>query len=255
LFPLTPDGHIPIPPGANANLIGLTQAADHMMHGMPQEQSGLKTRKDLDHAVNIVTSHGGTVRPPLTNQSITAINKVDPAIMSTDRLIQLIQNTKDDKGNPLMLNNDSGYLFVPRALYSWGHLDTQNALARSISEFSLTSLVDAVMALQGSSRAMPALQKALEHTPDVKWDSPALMLEKLLKIRARLVDVDRVARDPYAQMFATDAPVPGPYQIGQRNPKFPDYRFIGGDWQQKNNWQYAPLNFTPLQAVSDLPEQ
>ena len=63
---------------------------------------------------------------------------------------------------------------------------TRNSLGANIAGLSLGSVREAAAALQGTSRAYPALQKAFEHTPNVWVDSPQLMHTKLKEIQTAL---------------------------------------------------------------------
>src|SRR5258708_31935129 len=71
----------------------------------------------------------------------------------------------------------------------------QGRLAHARGGLYLGSGVEAASALQGSSRAIVALKKALVHTPNPWVDSPKLIKEKLTTIKERLSDVVQDANE------------------------------------------------------------
>lgn len=94
-------------------------------------------------------------------------------------LIQLI----DQLG--LKENNSPGYLMWSRMKYGAGR-GTPGGLADEIANLELTKVTSAANALKGSSRAWAALSLALQHTPNVWVDSPAMIRRKLETINQRL---------------------------------------------------------------------
>lgn len=119
----------------------------------------------------------------LNAQAQKVITTTQPVLDQVDRLLGDI-----DKLN-LGDNNDSGYLFGSRLKYSLGKASPEGTLASDIAGLSLGSVVEAASALQGSSRSIQALKKALVHTPNPWVDSPKLIKEKLNTIKDRLHDV------------------------------------------------------------------
>ena len=119
----------------------------------------------------------------LNPQAQKVITTTQPVLDQVDRLLGDI-----DRLN-LGDNNTSGYLFSSRLKYSFGKASPEGSLANDIAGLSLGSVVEAASALQGSSRSMQALKKALVHTPNPWVDSPKLIKEKLSTIKDRLSDI------------------------------------------------------------------
>lgn len=82
-------------------------------------------------------------------------------------------------------NNSPGYLMWSRMKYGAGR-GTPGGLADEIANLELTKVTSAANALKGSSRAWAALSLALQHTPNVWVDSPAMIRRKLETIDQRL---------------------------------------------------------------------
>lgn len=133
------------------------------------------------------------------------VMKTMPVLQQADRMLQDIENLKLDK------NNTPGYLAAARAKYALGIASPEGTLGNDIAGLSLGSVVEAASALQGSSRSIQALQKALVHTPNPWVDSPQLLHQKLTEIRARLQDI---VND--AQKFGTKSGLPN---AGKSAPK------------------------------------
>jgi hypothetical protein len=125
------------------------------------------------------TKDTGILSPP----AIKVITTTQPVLDQVDRLLGDIDRLK------LGDNNSSGYLFTSRLKYSMGKASPEGTLANDIAGLSLGSVVEAASALQGSSRSIQALKKALVHTPNPWVDSPKLIREKLQTIKDRLNDV------------------------------------------------------------------
>jgi hypothetical protein len=89
-------------------------------------------------------------------------------------------------------NNQPGYLLGSRIKYSMGMGSPEGELGADISNLSLASVVGAARILQGSSRAYPALKKAMEHTPNTWTGSPKQMRQQL---EFMLKNVDDVEQD------------------------------------------------------------
>lgn len=125
------------------------------------------------------TKDTGVLSPPAEK----VIYTTTPVIQQVDRLLADIDRLK------LGDNNTSGYLFTSRLKYKFGKASPEGSLGADIAGLSLGSVVEAASALQGSSRSIQALKKALEHAPNPWVDSPKLIKEKLNTIRERLNDV------------------------------------------------------------------
>lgn len=122
----------------------------------------------------------------LTPQSQQVLTRTEPILQQSSKLISDIDRLGLDK------NNTPGYLALARAKYGVGIKSPEGSLGNDIAGLSLGSIVEATAALNaqgGGSRALPALMKALQHTPNPWVDSPALIREKLQTINARLQDV------------------------------------------------------------------
>lgn len=128
----------------------------------------------------------GTGKLPAAAEKVLITTQ--PVIDQTNALIQQI----DSLG--LAHNNQSGYLAKDYIEYRLGHASPDGTLGSQIAALSLGSVVDAASALQGSSRSITALKKAMEHTPNPLVDSPKLLREKLVNINSRLNDMVNEAR-------------------------------------------------------------
>lgn len=118
----------------------------------------------------------------------TALTQIQPVLTETDRLLNRITELG------LQNNNTPGYLAASRLKYAMGIAAPEGELGANIADLSLGSLVEATSALRGSSRSLPALKIALEHTPNAWRDSPKMMYEKLSNIKRRLQDVVNEAK-------------------------------------------------------------
>jgi hypothetical protein len=127
----------------------------------------------------IGTKDTGVLSGPAQN----VLMKTQPVLDQVDRLLGDIDRLK------LANNNDRMYLTGAYLAYRTGKASPEGSLANDIAGLSLGSVVEAASALQGSSRSIQALQKAIVHTPDPRVDSPALIREKLKTIKERLEDI------------------------------------------------------------------
>jgi hypothetical protein len=109
---------------------------------------------------------------PVKNQIVDLLNRIDSLGLSE--------------------NNQPGYLLGHRIKYSMGMGSPEGELGADISNLSLASVVGAARILQGSSRAYPALKKAMEHTPNTWTGSPKQMKQQL---EFMLKNVDDVEQD------------------------------------------------------------
>lgn len=128
----------------------------------------------------------GTGKLPAAAEKVVITTQ--PIIDQTDAMIANI----DKLG--LANNNTRGYLSMDYANYRLGKAAPAGTLANDIAGLSLSSVVDAASALQGTSRSVQALQKAMIHTPNPIIDSPQLLREKLVTINSRLKDMVREAK-------------------------------------------------------------
>jgi len=86
--------------------------------------------------------------------------------------------------------NVPGYLSADRTLYAMGmKSNVAGELADQVANLELQKIVAAASVMRGSSRTIQALKIAMQHTPNVWIDSPALIDSKLNTIRDRLTDV------------------------------------------------------------------
>lgn len=115
-------------------------------------------------------------RAKLSPTAQKTLSLVNPAIEQTEDLMGRIRQMGLDK------NNTPGYLTMARAKYGLGIASPEGSLGSEIANLSLASIKDATAALQGGSRALMALSRALEHTPNPWVDSPAMLMEKLTNI-------------------------------------------------------------------------
>jgi hypothetical protein len=136
-------------------------------------------KKITDRAMEL----GWNATAQLSPAAQTVLIRTTPVLNQVDSLIGDIKDMKLEK------NNTAGYLFGARAKYALGMASPEGTLAHDIAGLSLGSVVEAASALQGSSRSIQALRKALVHTPNPWRDSPALIYEKLTTIRQRLQDI------------------------------------------------------------------
>ncbi len=149
----------------------------------------------------------------LNAQAQKVITTTQPVLDQVDRLLGDI-----DRLN-LGDNNDSGYLFGSRLKYSLGKASPEGTLANDIAGLSLGSVVEAASALQGSSRSIVALKKALVHTPNPWVDSPKLIKEKLSTIKERLHDVVADANEfGRKRQPSTAGPASGSVPPGMKSP-------------------------------------
>jgi hypothetical protein len=125
----------------------------------------------------------GSKGKELTPAAAKIVETTTPTLQQVDRLLGDI----DRLG--LSNNNQNGYLTGARLKYALGIASPQGTLADDIASLSLGSVVEAGSAMQGTSRSLMALQKALVHTPNPWKDSPMLMRRKLTEIRQRLQDM------------------------------------------------------------------
>src|SRR5215475_13567372 len=96
----------------------------------------------------------------------------------------------------LARNNQPAYLMWSRLKYGAGR-DTPGGLGNDIANLQLTGITSAAAAMRGSSRAWAALHLALQHTPDVRFDSPQLIRSKLVTINEQ-------------KMYGTKSGMPNP---------------------------------------------
>lgn len=200
LPPLDQNGLIPPQPGLNENIRGLAnRVIVNPGTAVPAAAQG-----QVD---NLISKYYPNFVGKLPPASIAMILKVDPVIKQVDRLMGDIEKLK------LTNNNQPAYLLGSRAKYALGMASPENTLGHDIAGLSLGSLVEAASALAGASRAMPALDIAMEHTPKVWKDSPKQIYTKLKEIRQRLSDMESIARNPYAGLSDPSAgantPPPG----------------------------------------------
>lgn len=146
-----------------------------------------------------------------------------PVIDQTNALIKQIESLG------LANNNQPGYLAKDYIAYRFGHASPDGTLGSQIAALSLGSVVDAASALQGSSRSITALKKAMEHTPNPLVDSPKLLHEKLLNINSRLNDMVNEARSGGQGQSVSQSPsawednavsADGKIKLGLRNGKW-----------------------------------
>lgn len=119
---------------------------------------------------------------------LKVITTTQPVLDQTQRMIDRI----DKLG--LANDNTSGYLAKDYLQYKLGKATDPGTLGNDIAALSLSSVVDATSALQGGSRALPALRLAMVHTPNPWIDSPKLLREKLVTIQSRLQDIVNEAK-------------------------------------------------------------
>lgn len=163
----------------------------------------------------------GTGKLPAAAEKV--IITTQPVIDQTNALIKQIESLG------LANNNQPGYLAKDYIAYRFGHASPDGTLGSQIAALSLGSVVDAASALQGSSRSITALKKAMEHTPNPLVDSPKLLHEKLLNINSRLNDMVNEARSGGQGQSVSQSPsawednavsVDGKIRLGLRNGKW-----------------------------------
>lgn len=247
-LPLDPQGNIPIPPSAAGNVVlqGVYHAANDIYHGTPPEAISGVTGKDMLAARGIAERYGAKIQPKLDAVSKKFVIQADTAIQEIDELRRHIERLG------LTDNNISGYLLKQRLLYMAGRAAKPDSLGADIAALSLTSLGGATSLLAGSSRAMPALHLALEHTPNAWTDSPQQIYDKLGNMRRRLVAMDAIARDPNALLPTEENVVSAPSGMNPPGYKPPPpalwpgappvgtivdgHKYLGGDPNKKESW-------------------
>jgi hypothetical protein len=133
----------------------------------------------------------------------------EKVLMTTEPVVnQAKKLEKIFEDNPWLKDNDqAGYLLLPYIAYRLGYA-TDGALEQEIAGLSLGSVIEAASVLQGTSRAVSALQMAMVHTPNAKVDSPKQIYRKLHQdIIPRLEDV-MTAANKYGRKRATAAVPP-----------------------------------------------
>jgi hypothetical protein len=164
----------------------------------------------------------GTGKLPASAEKI--IITTQPVIDQTNALIKRI----DDLG--LANNNDRFYLAPAYAQYRMGKASDPGSLGNDIAALSLGSVVDATSALQGGSRALPALKLAMQHTPNVMVDSPKLLREKLVTINGRLNDIVNEARSAGNAPQKTGSQSPNAWEQTATGPGGKKAGLRGGKW-------------------------
>jgi hypothetical protein len=179
-------------------------------YGNVPSQPGLT--EDTRSIVNALRRNPASIVPPAARPKVFEwMQKYDPTWTpstklpaGSTKLIEQVQPVLDqvqrlrDRIVSLGLANNNQRMFLARDRieYATGKLSPAGTLGRDIAGLSLGSLVEGASVLQGVSRSMPALDKALEHTPNAWVDSPAMIYSKLGEIQQRLQDALRAARDP-----------------------------------------------------------
>jgi hypothetical protein len=130
----------------------------------------------------------GNVNDAMSPAGSKVVADTMPTLSSLDSVLSDIKRLGLEK------NNSRGYLAGSRLAYATGKAAPEGALAKDISGLELDRILAATSILKGSSRAYPALEKALVHTPNPWIDSPQLIHDKLMTIRNRLRDVINDAR-------------------------------------------------------------
>jgi hypothetical protein len=114
--------------------------------------------------------------------------QTQPVLDITNRLLDRIHAAGLDDDNQV------GYLTVPSILYKLGY-QSDKAMADDIAGLKLEGVVGALSALSGSSRSLPALRLAMQHTPDPSKDSPKEMRTKLTEMKRRLDEVMQTTKE------------------------------------------------------------
>lgn len=154
-----------------------------------QLAGGNLTEDALDKA--LVGKGGDKLRGPILRKALTrgynpqaqlstagakTVSSLGSVLDLTNKLRKHIEDLR------LTKNNQRFYLALNRIDYATGKASPVGSLGKDIAGLSLGSVREAAAVLQGSSRAMAALQRALEHTPNAWTDSPALLYDKLNNI-------------------------------------------------------------------------
>ena len=159
--------------------------------GVQQRQQELElklheaTRRDRAEDFKEGQTASGEALPGMKALSTAAQNTV----MTTDPILTQVQNLKDTIA-PLKGNNTPGYYAADRLMYAMGmKSNIAGETADQIANLELQKVVAAASVMKGSSRTIQALRIAMQHTPDVWKDSPAMIYQKLDTIQNRLQDV------------------------------------------------------------------
>lgn len=137
---------------------------------------------------NYAFSKGYNANEQLAPAAQTTISSTVPILNQANKMISDIENLG------LQKNNTPFYLAPARAKYALGMASPEATLGQDIAGLSLGSVVEAASALKGSSRAIQALQIAMQHTPNPWTDSPMQLHQKLTTIKERLQDIVDLAK-------------------------------------------------------------
>jgi hypothetical protein len=183
---------------AQAKAIGepqrIAQASANL--GLRQQELGIKqadlelrmrdeTRKD--RVENFKEGYDSAGNPTKSMEALSpAAQKV---VMDTQPVLDQV-NDLSKRLDPYKDINTPGYLAADRTLYAMGmKSNVTGQLADEVANLELQRIVAAASVMKGSSRTIQALRIAMQHTPNVWTDSPALIKSKLDTIQARLSDV------------------------------------------------------------------
>jgi hypothetical protein len=165
----------------------ISQAGQNLQIKQAELELKMQSQSRLERAENFKEGQTADGKPlpgmaALTGPSQNVIVNTQPVL---DQVSDLMGKLKDYKDV-----NTPGYFAADRTAYAMGmKSNVTGEMASQIANLELQKVVAAAAALKGSSRALPALKIAMEHTPNVWTDSPALIYEKLNTIQGRLADV------------------------------------------------------------------
>lgn len=171
--------------------------------GMRQKEFGLKveaearkrfeTEMKMGGPQNVSTSGGSqdissiTGGRPLESWAQRQIGETMPVFDQISALKSKIESLG------LKDNDTAGYLFLPRLAYAAGFGGEQGKMSQEISSLELSKVIGAARVLKGSSRALPALDKAMIHLPYAWKDSPKKMYQQLENIETNLKNLNQEA--------------------------------------------------------------
>lgn len=164
---------------------------------------GKANESKLKAITDYAMSGGANLNAQLGPGAENTISATQPILDQANKMIGDIERLG------LQKNNTPFYLAPARSKYALGMASPEGTLGSDIAGLSLGSVVEAASALKGSSRAIQALQIAMQHTPNAWTDSPMQIHQKLTTIRDRLEDIVN-----YAKQYGTKTGLPN-QQINQ----------------------------------------